>query len=80
MLGIDIETDFITKNNIESIWKYIKTEDKNIAKIFYMHFMLDMTLKEIAEQLEQNESTVKSNLYRMIKKLKKNFGGEIIEK
>ncbi len=80
MLGIDIETDFITKNNIESIWKYIKTEDKNIAKIFYMHFMLDMTLKEIAEQLEQNESTVKSNLYRMIKKLKKNFGGEVIEK
>ena len=80
MLGIEIETDFITKNNIESIWKYIKTEDKNIAKIFYMHFMLDMTLKEIAEQLEQNESTVKSNLYRMIKKLKKNFGGEVIEK
>ena len=80
MLGIDIETDFITKNNIESIWKYIKTEDKNIAKIFYMHFMLDMTLKEIAEQLEQNESTVKSNLYRTMKKLKKNFGGETIEK
>ncbi len=80
MLGIDIETDFITRNNIESIWKYIKTEDKNIAKIFYMHFILDMTLKEIAEQLEQNESTVKSNLYRTMKKLKKNFGGEVIEK
>ena len=80
MLGIDIETDFITRNNIESIWKYIKTEDKNIAKIFYMHFMLDMTLKEIADQLEQNVSTVKSNLYRTMKKLKKNFGGEAIEK
>ena len=34
-----------------------------------------MTLKEISQELKQNESTIKSNLYRMLKKLKKDFGG-----
>jgi len=39
--------------------------------------MADMKFKEISEELELNESTVKSSLYRMIKKIKKsNLGGE----
>ena len=40
-----------------------------------------MTLKEISEELKINESTIKSYLYRMLKKLKKIFlGGEKIGK
>lgn len=40
-----------------------------------------MTLKEISEELKINESTIKSNLYRMLKNVKKTFlGGERIEK
>lgn len=57
-------------------------KEKNIdtAKIFYLYFVLEMTFKEIANELQVKESTVKSNLYRMLKKLKETFGGERFEK
>lgn len=77
--GIDIEKDFITKDNIEKIWKYIKKKDQTIAKIFYLHFSLEMTFKEISEELSMKESTVKTNLYRMLEKMKIEFGGNDIE-
>ena len=73
--GIDIEANFINKHNISVIWNYLKTRDVNTAKIFYLYFVQEMTLKEISQELKQNESTIKSNLYRMLKKLKKDFGG-----
>ena len=73
--GIDIEANFINKHNISVIWNYLKVKDVNTAKIFYLYFVQEMTLKEISQELKQNESTIKSNLYRMLKKLKKDFGG-----
>lgn len=40
-----------------------------------------MTFKQISEELEIKESTVKSNLYRALKEINKNLlGGEKIEK
>ena len=81
MLGIDIELEFITKDNIDSIWKYIKSINVDVAQIFYMYYVLDMTLNQISKELNINESTVKSNLYRMIKRVKEVFlGGDLIEK
>lgn len=77
--GIDIEEDFITKDNIEKIWKYLKKKDQTIAKIFYLHFSLEMTFKEISEELSMKEATVKTNLYRMLEKMKIEFGGNDIE-
>lgn len=75
-----METEFINKDNIDIIWKYIKANNTEIAKIFYLHFISEMTLKEIAQELEKSESTIKSSLYRMLKRLKNNFGGEKFEK
>lgn len=73
---INLEIDFITKDNIDRIWKYLKSKNKNVAKMFYLYFMEDMTFKEISQIMKKNESTVKSNLYRMMKQLKEIFGGE----
>lgn len=73
---INLEAEFITKENIEQIWKYIKLQNINTAKIFYLYFVLDMSFKEISEELQINESTIKSSLYRMLKRIKENFGGE----
>ena len=73
MLGIDIESDFITKENIDRIWEYVNSVNTTVAKIFYLYFILDITFKEIAEMLDMNESTVKSNLYRLLKKIKESF-------
>lgn len=74
---IDLESEFINKNNIDQIWKYLKIENINLAKIFYLYFVQEVTFKEIARELNMNESTVKSRLYRMLKKLKIIFGGDI---
>lgn len=74
---INLETDFITKDNVEQVWEYIKQRNLVTAKIFYLYFVLDMSIKDISKELKINESTIKSNLYRMIKQLKKNFGGEL---
>lgn len=74
---INLETDFITKDNVEQVWEYIKQRNLVTAKIFYLYFVLDMPIKEISKELKINESTIKSNLYRMIKQLKNNFGGEL---
>lgn len=81
MLGIDIELEFITKDNIDSIWKYIKSINVDVAKIFYMYYVLDMTFNQISKELNINESTIKSNLYRTLKRVKEVFlGGDLIEK
>lgn len=62
--------EFITKDNIDQILKYINSINVNTAKIFYLYFILNMSFKEISEELELKESTIKSSLYRMLKKLK----------
>ena len=58
----------------------MKEKNTDTARIFYLYFVLEMTFKEIANELKIKESTVKSNLYRMLKKLKEAFGGERVEK
>ena len=50
-----MESEYITKDNIYKIWEYINSRDDNIAKVFYLHFILDMTFKQITEELELNE-------------------------
>lgn len=75
--GIDIESEFITKDNIHRIWNYISSINTDVAKIFYLHFALDMTYNQISKELGINESTVKSSLHRMLKRIKESYvGGE----
>lgn len=78
--GIDIEADFIRKENIDQIWSYLKANKKDVARIFYLHFILDMTFSEISNELEINGATIKSSLYRTLKELKEKLGGESYEK
>ncbi len=74
--GINIEIEYINKDNIDVIWKYIKATDSNTAKIFYLHFIKEKTFKEISEELNIKEATIKSKLYRMLKNIKLYIGGE----
>ncbi len=69
-----MELEFISKNNIDKIWKYLNSIDVDVAKIFYLHYILDMTFKEISYSLKMKESTVKTILYRSLKNLRKEFG------
>jgi RNA polymerase sigma-70 factor (ECF subfamily) len=55
------------------IFDDITSGDPVTGKIFYMHFVLDMKLDEIADELEMNLSSVKNRLYRTIERQKKKF-------
>ena len=67
---INIEREIITKDMIDIIWKELKINDTIAAKIFYFHFIEEMTFKDIATMLEVKETTAKSILYRRLNKIK----------
>ncbi len=73
---INIENIIITENNMENIWLFLKKKKAIVGKIFYFHYYLDMTIKEISEELQVKESTIKSNLYRTLKEMNELFGKE----
>lgn len=57
----------------KEIFDDIAKSDELTGKIFYLHFVCDMKLDEVAEQLDISLSTVKNKLYRMIEKQKKKY-------
>lgn len=67
----DIMTDQILA---KQIFDDIMSGDETVGRIFYLHFVCDMKLEEVANQLDLKLSTVKTKLYRTIEKQKKKFG------
>ena len=65
-----IERNFLVNATLEEIWKLIQKEDIEVQKIAALYFLDDMTIKDIASLLGLKESTTKTKLYRLIKKLK----------
>lgn len=70
---IDIEKDLITKDNILQVWNYLKSKNNITARIFYLYYVMDIPIKEIARELTFTESNVKNHLYRTKKELKEKF-------
>lgn len=68
--NIDIELQFITKDNVSYIWKTLKNKDIKIAKIFYLYYGLDMKITDIAKEMKLTESATKNYIYRTIRELK----------
>ena len=48
--------------------------DETVGRIFYLHFVCDMKLEEVANRLDMKLPTVKTKLYRTIEKQKKKYG------
>lgn len=63
----DVICDRITA---KKIFQEIIETDNDIGKIFYLYFVCDLKLEDIAVKLNMNLSTVKSKLYRTIEKQK----------
>lgn len=66
---IRIEDKLITNANIENIWLFLKTKNIIISKIFYLYYYCDLSLKDVANELNITESNVKNYLYRTLKEL-----------
>jgi RNA polymerase sigma-70 factor (ECF subfamily) len=56
------------------IFEDIAKQDAVTGKIFYLHFVCDMKLDEIANELDIKLSSVKNKLYRTVERQKKKFG------
>ena len=76
--SLDIEIDFITKENVLKIWNYLKLKSDLTANIFYLFYVMELPIKVIANELNMTESNVKNYLYRTKKELKETFmkGGD----
>ena len=57
----------------KQIFEDIMNDDPVIGRIFYLHFVCDMKLDEVAQTLGLSLSNVKNKLYRTIEKQKKKF-------
>lgn len=72
---VDIDSLIIKKDSWNTIWKYIKNKkNPDIPKVFYLHYKLDLNIKEISKELKRNESYIKHLIYRTLKELQENFG------
>ena len=67
--NIDIEKIIINKHDINLVWQYLKKQKTIIAKVFFLHYYMDYSIKDISLALNINESNVKNYLYRTLKKL-----------
>lgn len=65
--NVDIELEFITKENVAEIWQMLKDKDIKIAKTFYLYYGLGMKIADIAKELKLSESAIKNYIYRTIK-------------
>jgi len=72
--NFDLENHVFENITKDEIWDYLNHKNNLIAKIFYLYYAEDITIKEIAKELTLNESTVKNHLYRTLKELNELFG------
>lgn len=75
----DLEQSIITKENVKDVWEYIKSKDIVTTKIFYLYFVLELKISEISTELNINESTIKSRIYRTLKEIKNNTRKDVID-
>lgn len=71
---IDIEASIIQKMDAEKVWKYVR-EKKNVCqvKVFFLYYVSELKISEIAKELNLTETNTKSILYRMIKDIRENI-------
>lgn len=75
--NINIEELTIKNNDWILIWNYIKNKkNQDIPKVFYLYYKLELSIKEIAKELDVKESYVKNLIYRTLKELNTTFGKE----
>ena len=74
---IDIEDLVIKSDDWNSLWKYLKNKkNQDIPKVFYLYYKLGLSLKEISNELDKSESYIKNLIYRTLKELSSNYGGD----
>ena len=75
--NLNLDSLIIKNDEWSIIWKYLKVKkNQDIPKIFYLYYVLNLSIKNISKELNKSESYVKNNLYRTLKELYSLFGKE----
>lgn len=69
--NINLEKTVMDKFETELVWKYLKKKNQIIAKIIYLYYYEELTIKEIANILNLTESNVKNYIYRTLNELRR---------
>lgn len=76
--NLNIDNFIIKNDDWDTIWKYIKNmKNQDIPKVFYLHYKLELSIKEIANVLKVSESYIKNLIYRTLKELFATFGKDV---
>ncbi len=67
--NVNIPEIIIHQEQMDFVWKYLKSKKITVARIFYLYYQMDYPLKKIADELNMTESNVKNVLYRTLKEL-----------
>lgn len=74
--GADFTLDIERSEQVEAIVQHVNRMDGVSQQIFRLKFFGEYTFADIAPLLNMPESTVKGKYYAMIRKLKKEMGGD----
>ena len=66
---INIEKIILDKSDLDFIWEYLKMKKIIIQRVFYLYYSLDLSIKEISNELGISESCVKNYLYRTLNEI-----------
>lgn len=69
--NINLEKTVMDKFDTELVWKYLKRKNQIIAKIIYLYYYEELTIKEIANILNLTESNVKNYIYGTLNELRR---------
>jgi len=67
----DALNHFFNQIDSQELWLSIRRLSAAEQQVIVAHLRFDLTFREIAEQLDQRESTVKLRYYRALERLKK---------
>lgn len=73
---IDIPRDLMQKEDLQFIWNYLRKKKVIIFKVFYLYYYTNMSIKDIAKELNISVSNVKHYLYRTLNELKNILKGK----
>lgn len=69
----DIEDNIYQKQELEQIYKEIKKLKKDYQDVLFLHYVEDLSIKEIAFIQKKKENAVRVLVHRALKELKKNL-------
>lgn len=70
----DFAADIADKSLLKQIEEYVRTLDPGLQEIYRLRLYGDYSFPEIATMTEQAESKIKAQYYRLMQRLRKEFG------